>query len=172
MSKRAILALSCTVLLGACAKQNTGDLHRFINEVMAREPQPLEPLPELKQVETFVYEPGERRSPFRLGSVGEQEQVALPTDGIAPDRNRRKQELEQYPLDSIRMVGTLEQDEGVWALVTIQDGTLFRTTTGNYMGQNDGQIVRIAEDRIELNEIVPDGSGGWQERQASIALSE
>ena len=73
---------------------------------------------------------------------------------------------------AVATLGTLEQLDTMWALVIARDGTLFRVHAGNYMGQNHGQITRIAEDRIELTEIVPDGTGGWQERQASVALSE
>jgi type IV pilus assembly protein PilP len=172
MNSRLIQLLLPVALLYGCGDNNMHDLERYVAEVKAREPKPIQSLPEIKQVETFVYVPAERRSPFSRGTQDEQQDIVDTGDGVAPDPLRRKEELEQYPLDSIRMVGTLEQEENTWALLVIQDGTLFRVMAGQYLGQNHGQITHIAEEKIELTEIVPDGMSGWQERQATIALSE
>ncbi len=157
---------------GGCANQDMSDLQAYVAQVKAREPGQIEPLPEIKQIETYIYDAGERRSPFSLGQNEEEESRAQSSSGIAPDPLRRKEEMEQFPLDSIRMVGTVEQHEDLWALVRTQENTLFRVRPGNYMGMNHGQITLITEDRVELTEIVRDGLGGWQERQASVALSE
>ena len=70
------------------------------------------------------------------------------------------------------MVGTLKRDETTWALVRTKDKTIYRVKAGNYMGQNHGQITRIDENDIELTEIIPNGQGGYRERQASLALKE
>jgi type IV pilus assembly protein PilP len=70
------------------------------------------------------------------------------------------------------MVGTLEQIGATWGLVKTKEGTVHKVKRGNYMGQNHGRIMLISEDRIELTEIVQDGSGGYIERQASLALAE
>ena len=75
-------------------------------------------------------------------------------------------------LDTLRMVGTLTMDKGLWALIKASDGTIHRVKKGNYMGRNYGQIIRILDDRIELMEIVPDKPGTWREQQASLALAE
>jgi type IV pilus assembly protein PilP len=172
MSRRIAWGLAGALLLPGCVDDHLSDLRQYVAQVKAREPAPIDPLPEIRPVETFVYQDGNRRDPFQPGGTGAEESVAEPGSGIAPNPLRRKEELEQYPLDSIRMVGTLDQEDTMWALVLIQDGTLFRARAGNYMGQNHGQITRITEDRIDLTEIVPDGLGGWQERPASIALRE
>lgn len=172
MSRRAIFGLLSMVLLAGCAGEDLTDMHQYAERIKAREPGPIEPLPEIKQIETYVYEAGERRTPFSIGGGATEEDPTKPTSGIVPDPLRRKEELEQFPLDTIRMVGSLEQEDTMWALVTARSGTLFRVHAGNYMGQNHGQVTRISEDRIELTEIVPDGTSGWQESQASIALSE
>lgn len=164
--------LLATTLLTGCTGEDMSDLEGFVADVKARDPGQIEPLPEIKQVETYVYEAGERRSPFVLSGSNIEDNLTTPTNGIAPDPLRRKEELEQYSLDSLRMVGTLDLKQTEWALLTIQDGTLFRVHAGNYLGLNHGQITRITEDRIELTEIIPDGMSGWQERQASVALSE
>lgn len=173
MSLRIMACLITLFSITGCASDNMGDLQKYVGEIKAREPTPIEPLPEIKQVETFVYVGGDRRDPFLMGQQAIQETVVEQNSGIAgPNLARAKEELEQYPLDSLRMVGTLEQAGTFWGLVSVKDGTLFRVRSGNYMGQNHGQITRVGEERIELTEIIPDNSGGWQERQTAVALSE
>jgi type IV pilus assembly protein PilP len=128
-------------------------------------------LPEIPQVDTFVYEPGERRDPFVMDDRTAQAAAPRPTGGVTPDPLRRKEELERFSLDSLRMVGTLEQSDTRWGLVLAPDGILHRVQVGNYLGRNNGQITRIAPERIQLTEIVSDGPGVWRERESSIALS-
>lgn len=169
---RLLITLALSGLLAGCFNQDMSDLTRYVDQVKARKQGYIEPLPEIKQVETFAYVPGERRSPFRPTEEGEEESEKPSSNGIAPDPNRRKEELESYSLDSLRMVGTLQQGEVMWALVQTSDKTIYRVKAGNYMGRNHGQITRIDENDIELTEIVPDGQGGYLERQASLALKE
>jgi type IV pilus assembly protein PilP len=162
---------SLSVLTG-CANPNLDELSGFVAQQKAMPPERIEPLPEIKQIETFIYSDTGRRNPF-IDMFGDQAETAsVAGSGIRPDFNRRKEELESYPLDSIRMVGTLEQVGATWGLVKTKEGTVHKVKSGNYMGQNHGRIVLITEDRIELNEIVQDGSGGYIERQASLALAE
>ena len=70
------------------------------------------------------------------------------------------------------MVGTLERNGHAWALVRMSDSTIHRVKPGNYIGQNYGKITKITESEVDVTEIVPDGLGGWMERQATLALSE
>jgi len=91
---------------------------------------------------------------------------------LRPDLNRAREPLEDYPLDSLRMVGTLSRDRRKWSLIQDQEGAIHRVQVGNYMGQNYGKITAITEQSTDLIEIVDDGQGGWIERPASMALSE
>jgi len=91
---------------------------------------------------------------------------------VRPDLNRPREPLEEYPLDSLRMVGILELKGTRWALIKTPDETIHRVRVGNYMGQNHGRITRITETQVDLIEIVPDGLGGWMERKAQVALVE
>ena len=86
--------------------------------------------------------------------------------------DRRKQTLEQFPLDSLDMVGTLGRGAGVVALLLAPDKVTYRVRPGAYLGQSDGRVTAVYEDRIELVELVPDGAGGWLERPATIALED
>ena len=166
-----IIVVSAGILAG-CSSPNLDELRAYVKAKKAEPPGRIEPLPEIKQISTFFYEAVGRRDPFIPSDGEEQQQAGVAESGIQPVRDRRKEELESYTLDSMRMVGILEQQGMTWGLVQTSEGTIHRVTTGNYMGQNHGRIVQITEDKIELTEIVQDGMGGYSERQASMALAE
>ncbi len=156
-------------LLAGCANPDLSDLEDYVAEVKARPPSGISPPPQPAEVETYLYVAGDRRDPFTPDSNPEEEAEAVADNGIRPDFNRRKEELEAYPLDSLRMVGTLEKDGRTWALVKTGDGTIHRVTTGNHMGKHYGRIVAITEDKIKLVELVKNGAG-YQEREATLSL--
>ncbi|MGI9319953.1 MAG: pilus assembly protein PilP, partial [Thiogranum sp.] len=134
----------------------------------------IDPLPEFTPFETHLYEASGERDPFTppVYSVPKTPVGQASGNGITPDFNRSREPLESEPLDSLRMVGTLERQNNSWALVRMSDSTIHRVKPGNFMGQNHGKIVQITESELALTEIVPDGLGGWMERQAALALSE
>ena len=131
----------------------------------------IEPMP---PVESFLFDPDGLRDPFRPieKSVEAIAAQAVETNGIQPDFNRHREELESYSLDTLRMVGTVKIKSVLWGLMKASDGTIRRVSAGNYLGQNHGRILRIFQDKIEIMEIVPDQPGTWREHQTSIALSE
>jgi type IV pilus assembly protein PilP len=96
----------------------------------------------------------------------------VPAGHIAPDLSRRKEELERYALDSLRMVGTLAQVGANWALVLSPEGVLHKVRVGNYIGQNHGRVIRIDDDQIQITEVVNEGGAEWRERQVSVALKQ
>ncbi len=160
--------------LAGCAGGSMDDLVSYVEEVRARKSTRIAPLPEIQVPEIYVYSASEQKDPFQP-IVEEQPDdviVARPNNETAPPQNHIREELEYYPLDSLRMVGTLAMQEDMWALVTAPDGAVHRVQSGNYLGKNYGKITLVATDRVELTEIVPDGMGGWQERNAKLDLSE
>ncbi len=169
--------LSCSFLVGllaGCGGDDFSDLDRYFKEVIARPKQPIKPLPEIKVIEPFMFKPEGLRDPFKPLEQPEQAEgtEATTVSGIKPDTTRRKEELEAFPLDGLKMVGTVNIKSSLWGLVKVSDGTIYRVKVGNYMGKNYGKIIRIVSDRIELMEIVPDKPGTWREQPASIALTE
>lgn len=171
MIRRLLFGICAALSLAACGGSDLSDLEAYVQQVKARKPSPIEPLPEIQQVATFAYEPGNRRDPFVADKRAEASAVN-PGDSLAPDPLRRKEELESFSLDSLRMVGTLEQNQTRWALIRTQDGLLHRVRVGNYLGMNNGQITNIGDDAIQLTEIVSDNPGEWRERPATITLSQ
>lgn len=160
------------LLLSGCAPQGMNDLEQYVKEVKARPPTPIDPIPQITQAETFLYVGEGRRDPFMRSDDTQEVFAETGDDGPRPDPNRRKEELESYPLDSLKMVGTLDQKGAVWALVKTPDGTIHRVRSGNYLGQNDGRITRIEEEKVDLVELIPNGRGGYLERLASMTLGE
>lgn len=168
------LSVLLILVLAGCSNDDFSDLKNYIQEVKARPKGPIEPLPETKIVESFIFKPDGLRDPFRP-TERTTDQVGPDVSGIGgirPDTERRKEELESYSLDTLRMVGTLKDLEGMWGLVKTKDGTIHSVQVGNHMGQNYGKIIRILEDKIELMEIVPDKPGTWREQQAMLAIAE
>jgi len=171
------MQISClvfAVFLTGCGNDDFSDLNRYLSEVKARPKEPIKPLPEIKVIEPFMFKPEGLRDPFKPLEQPEQAEGADVSagSGIKPDTTRRKEELEAFPLDGLRMVGTVDMKSSLWGLIKASDGTVYRVKVGNYMGKNYGKIIRIVSDKIELMEIVPDKPGTWHEQPASIALTE
>lgn len=172
---RACCVLALGVVLAACGRGVTSEpgdapnLEEWAANVKAKPAPPLDPLPVMQQFETFEYAAQALRDPF---STAFSEQEDGGGSGPRPDSNRRKQTLEQFPLDSLNMVGTLGTGRGSVALVMAPDKVTYRVQPGVYLGQNDGRVTAVSEDKIELVELVPDGAGGWLERPATVALED
>jgi type IV pilus assembly protein PilP len=169
MSTTTRIALVATMIaaLSGCAS-DMDELHAKVAEIKSRPGGRIEPLPEVKPYETFAYSASEQRSPFEPGMAAS----ANAPGALRPDANRPREFLEQFSLDTLRMVGTLRLGGRTYGLVQTQDGLVHRVLPGSHLGQNDGRITAIDEGKISLTEIVPDGMGGFIERPAALALSE
>lgn len=175
--RNGIILASAVFILSSCGGATHSDLRQFVAQTdqAAKKGSKIEPLPDIKPYETYLYKAEERRDPFTPSQSADEAPTATATSGIHPDPNRRREELESYPLDSLRMVGTMQQNDTTWAIIQVindPDAGIHRISLGNYMGQNHGRVVAINEDKIDLIEIVPNGLGGWRERDSSVALSE
>ena len=160
--------VAAAVALVACSS-GMEDLEQRVGEVKSRKSQQIEPIPQIKQFESFAYEPAGRRDPFQQVQPDPDSSVA---SGPRPDLDRSREPLEDFPLDALRMQGIIETNRAVFALVKAPDGVIHRVSVGNHMGQNYGEIKAIAEAEIKLAEIIPDGFGGWVSRPATLALAE
>jgi type IV pilus assembly protein PilP len=151
--------------LAACSGRDA-DLNRFVEATKKEPGGRVEPLPEVRPYDSYVYSSSAMRSPFVPGgSRGA-------ASGPRPEVQRNREFLEQFSLDALRMVGTLKLDNQSFGLVQVADGRVQRVLVGNHLGQNDGRITEIASNKISLIELVPDGLGGYIERPAALALNE
>ena len=164
-SKLLIAALLLSGLSGCSG--DLDELEQKVAEIKSRPGERIEPLPEIKPYEAFAYNASSLRSPF----VPTAPQADL-ANSVRPDAKRPREFLEQFPIDSMKMVGTLALDGKNYGLVQGKDGLVHRVLPGNYMGQNDGRVISITGTRISVIEIVPDGVGGYIERPAALALTE
>ncbi|MDX1499478.1 MAG: pilus assembly protein PilP [Woeseiaceae bacterium] len=168
---RLLVVLALAAGLAACGS-DMDDLDEYINQIKARPGGRIEPLPEITPYEIFTYRADAEgvRSPF----VPDTPQVAAGGAGSGPRPNpdRSPEFLEQFPLDTLRMVGTLYIGDTMYGLIQTSDGLIHRVVPGNYMGQNYGRITEISESEVELVEIISDGIGGYIERDAAVSLSD
>jgi type IV pilus assembly protein PilP len=169
-SQMAALVVIAGVLTGCGGGQDHADLRAFMDEVRARPAGRVEPLPSFEQVPPFAYQASDMRSPFEPPVVLRRVERAPGGVQVQPDTNRVRQYLEQFPIAALSMVGSLAQDQRLFALVRDAQGGVHRVQAGDYMGTDHGRIQRIGENEMELIEIVPDGTGGWVERARTVLL--
>ena len=181
---RVIVVFSVYICVTGCVSSDMTDLEQQVSNIMSKPGGRIEPIPEIKPYEAYVYESGKEgaRNPFKQFYVQEQsvaieDQEGPVDDGLTEEmrneiQNRNREELESFELDSIRMVGTLQNEENNWGIVIDPGGVVHRVKTGNYVGLNIGKITSIEEEQIEVREIVKDSSGRYQERSVLLPLTE
>jgi type IV pilus assembly protein PilP len=167
--KRLLVPIAVAGVVAGCSSE-LEELKTFVRESEKGLPRRIEPLPAVKPFEPFTYEGFDLPDPFQPRKLAPPKEGGA-GGGIAPDLNRRKEPLEAFPLEQLKMVGTLSQAGETYALVRA-DKTLYRVKKGNYMGQNFGLITQVTESEIKLKEIVQDSAGDWAERQSVLPLLE
>lgn len=157
-----ILMLSMA-LLSSCSGNKEDDLDRWMKESRTRIKGKVEPLPEIKKYEPFLYNAdGSLADPFRG-------RRAVSSEGtLQPDMKRPREALEAFPLESLKFVGSLEQASKNVALLAAPDNNVYQIRVGNYVGQNFGLVTKIDKDEIVVKEMVQDGTGGYEERLVMI----
>jgi type IV pilus assembly protein PilP len=165
-----LLLVPLVALLASCGDDQYDDLHKFMSEVDKSVPRKIEPLPQASAYEPFTYDGFNLPDPFKPRSLKLAEATHSSSE-LAPDPNRRREPLESFPLNALRMVGTMQQNKATFALIAAEN-TIQRVTTGNYLGQNDGVIVGITETEVKLKEKIQDAGGDWSERISSVRLAD
>lgn len=165
-AKFSVLAVSA--LLASCGASEFSDLQQFVdragNDVKAR----VDPIPEVKPYEAFQYAAFDLEDPFKPRKISPMKNGG----GSEPDLNRRREPLEAYPLENLKMVGTLNRGANYFALIKTPDNSIVRVKNGNYMGQNFGMILQVTESEVHLKEILQDTAGEWSERQSTLQLQD
>jgi type IV pilus assembly protein PilP len=166
MNKAISFTLIAAALLAGCSSADS-DLEDFIARTKQEQPAGVDPLPEVRPYESFFYTAQALRSPFVPGGSGDSS-----SPSVRPDSKRNREFLEQFSLDSLKMVGTLTMSGRRYGLLQTKDGIVHRVQPGNYLGQNEGRIAQVEDSKISVTEIVPDGLGGYMERAAQLSLNE
>lgn len=167
----ALLGVVVVGILSACGATEHPDLERFIEETKRRPAGNIEPLPSFAPYEAFSYSAATERSPFQPPVKALDLYYGKTDSNLAPDLTRRKEFLEGFAIESLRMVGTLDQKGTLWALIDDGRGGIHRVQKGNYLGRDHGEIVAASPGQLTVVEIVSDGLDGWIERPRTIKLN-
>jgi type IV pilus assembly protein PilP len=168
-----VVLLAATI--GGCGGGEEAELRVWMDDTRKTMRPTTQPVPEPKQFAPFAYEGKALIDPFDTSKMvlaaARQSQGRSSASAIKPDLDRRREVLEGYPLDQLKMVGTLRQAKSNVALVDVS-GQTHMVRVGNYVGQNFGLVTKITETELDLKEIVQDAAGEWVERQAKLELQE
>ncbi len=167
-----LIALLSLMLFG-CSESGMEDIQQFVDASGQGLRGKAEPLPEVKPYEAFTYNAFDLPDPFRPRKLDAPKPVQ--SGGLQPDTNRRKEPLEGYPLESLKMVGFLQKEKLNYALVVTPERELHQVKVGNYLGQNYGMVTDVVirdvgDAEIKLTELYQDDSGIWIEKPTSIRL--
>ncbi len=159
-------ALLCVSLLLTGCSEPHEDLRVWMSEQGKGMRGKIDPIPEVQEYEPFTYSAYDMQDPFFPRKIDTQEGKG------GPDRTRKPEPLEAYPLDGLKMVGTLERNKVTYGLIQAPGKDIYQVGVGNYMGQDYGRIISITETEIQLKELVQDGAGDWADRLSSLHLVE
>jgi len=178
LSNNRIFRASCFVVLllalQGCQDSSMSDLKTFVDEAYKDKKPEIEPLPEIQPFKGYEYSASEESDPFSIANIVSTRDGEGTSNNSRPDANRRREPLEDYPLDALKMVGTMTQNNKPWVIVQTSEGTAHLATVGNYLGQNDGKITKILTDEqlVTLAETVLDTAGRWITRDVEITVDE
>jgi len=169
---RAAALTSLSLVLSGCLSNDFSDIDKFMSDTRAMPAGEIEPIPLFKPYKVFRYNPAANRSPFEVPVKVREIASLARSSNVKPDLNRVKEQLESFSLESLSMVGTLEQKGTMWALIDDGQGSVHQVVSGNYMGRNFGRIVEIRHDSVALLEIISSGKDSWIERPRTLKLKD
>jgi type IV pilus assembly protein PilP len=162
------------LLLGACSEGSVNEVKVWM-DTTTREVKPqVSPLSPPKKFIPFGYVNKDEMDPFnptKLSGVLARLKAATAKQGPVIDTTRVREHLEGFPLDALKMVGTLEK-KGVMVALVQAEKSIYQVKLGNYIGQNHGKVTKISETEIEIKEIVQDAVGDNVEHDAKLELQE
>lgn len=164
-----LLLLMLPLTVSACGNETHGDLEAFIKNSGKGLRGQVTPIPEVQPYTHYPYSAFEMPNPFK---PRKNKHIKGEGSGLQPNLDRHKEVLEKFPLESLKMVGSLERNENFYALIKAPDSTLHRVKVGGYLGQNFGLIANISESEVNLKEIVQDSIGDWAERISILMLED
>jgi type IV pilus assembly protein PilP len=171
--RRTLPGLLPMLMLVGCSDSGMQDVRQWMENTKRQTRVSIPKLSEPKKFEPYTYSGKDSPDPFNPEKLASAYAKLNQNSGsdIRPDLDRRREPLEAYPLDVIRMVGTLQKSGMSYAILMV-DNAVFQVKVGNHIGQNFGLITRITENSVELREIVQDAAGDWVERTTTLELQE
>jgi type IV pilus assembly protein PilP len=160
-----IFSLLLLVLAG-CGGSEDAELRAWMDQQGVASRGKIQPIPPVRPYQPFTYNASDLSDPFKP------KKVENAKGARGPDTTRRKEALEAFPLESLKMVGTLQRGKSLVGLVRTTDNRVFQVRQGNYMGQNFGVITSISDGEMVVKELIQDGAGDWSEVPSKIMLQE
>lgn len=168
----AYYSMTLLITLGACKELPQEDIKNWINANQKNITSRKTSLEEQEISQVFTYQANDRVDPFDSKKI-----ALLSTDhpstgnNISPDVQRTRETLEQYPIDSLRMVGTLRKTGKIIALIQVEK-VIYQVYVGSYLGQDMGRVIKISEDAMQVEETTQDAGGEWRKRLVEIKMKE
>lgn len=164
----AVVGMLLPLTASADLLESQADLQAWMEDVRKHATVQALPLKEPKPFVPFRYQQQDKVDPFNTIKVTASSLANNPNNG---DDDRRKEALEAFPMDAIRMVGTIERGGKRYGLLQV-DQNVYQVQAGNYVGQNLGKVSRITERAIDIVETLPDENKGWTSRKVRLELQE
>ena len=161
------LACIASLFIVSCSSDNLSDIKDYVKKIEARPAGPVEPLPQIEQFPVVRYEVSQLRDPFQSTLL-----LTKQSNPTHPLQDHLPEPLEAFPLDSLKMVGTLQMHNQLYAIISDPKGTIYRIHKGSYIGTNYGKVIQISANRVEVAEVISDNNGGWEERYSTIVMGE
>ena len=171
MRRTLITALSCLVLGGCSSERHLDEVRQFVKESDNTPRGRIPPLPEVRPYEPFEYAAFDLVDPFVARKI-EPPKPSGVVRGPQPPKDHVKGPLEAFPIENLKMVGTLQQKKDVYALIKAPDNNLYRVKTGDFLGQNFGRVTDINESTLKLKELIQDSGSEWKEEERTLLLQE
>jgi len=169
--KNAGAFVAAALLLAGCGDSDVKEVRDWMDQVKQETRPAVKPLAEPKDFIPYAYGAKEAVDPFSPDKLLSQLAKAAETapDPNKPDLQRPRELLESFPLDTMRMVGTMAKGGTSYALLQV-DKSLYQVKPGQRIGQNFGIVTRVSEDAVNIREVVQDSTGEWVERMAKLEL--
>jgi type IV pilus assembly protein PilP len=154
--------------LGGCSyTDNYDDLSIWMKNEEKGMRGKIQPLPDVKKYQNISFT-ADKQNPFVMKLPLSMQELLK--NKFAPDMKRRKEPLEDFSLDMLKMVGIVKKDGKTSALIKDRDGIIHYVSVGNYMGMNFGKIISLTENQIVLDERIREGDE-WKSVNSTILLN-
>ncbi len=167
------LIIFLVFLVGCSKTDDIKDLKEKIEKTKNTVVGQVEPLPKFKEADNYTYQNISIRSPFDVTAIEKKKATEKVFTSVKPEENRQKEPLEFIDIDKFKMVGTIKKGDGLLeAIIDYGSGDFKIVSIGNYIGKNNGKVVQVTPETIEIVEIIPNGMYRWLERPTSIKLTK
>jgi type IV pilus assembly protein PilP len=169
--KSAFLQVTVLLFVTACSSEQS-ELQAWMDEETKAVAPTKEKISEPKVFEPYRYENATQVDPFSSVKLATAlDKLQKNKGALQPDLKRRREVLENFPLENIRMVGHLANNKSAFALLQAEN-VVYQAKIGNYLGQNFGVITKMNDTEVQIKELVQDAAGEWTERETALRIQE